>query len=126
MMPAHVEPSPPGASAASLQARLEEAQSTLDLMTEELASAFESLSAGFRFSAELTGQDSPEVFVRKWPEELLATVQADPVYSLAPAELAKAPVVVRASRARKDVWFDAANPRLHGNGKQENYGRPVR
>ena len=140
-------PSPPGASAESLQARLDEAHGTLDLMTEELASAFESLSAVFRFSAELTGQGSPEVFARKWLEELLATVQADwfvfrlvepdgsalrlaahagrvqadPVYSLEPPDLALAPVAVRASLARKDVWFDAANPRLPGNGKQENF-----
>lgn len=129
-----------GESVASLKSRLAEADSTLDLMTEELASTFESLSAVFRFSAELTGQGNPETFARKWLEELLTTVQADwfvfrlvepdgaslrlaassgrvqaePVYALAPADLANAPVAVRAALARKDVWFDATNPRHPG------------
>jgi serine phosphatase RsbU (regulator of sigma subunit)/anti-sigma regulatory factor (Ser/Thr protein kinase) len=137
---AQLAPSPARESAGSLQSQLNEAHRTLDLMTEELASAFESLSAVFRFSAELTGQSSPEVLARKWLEELLATVQADwfvfrlaepdgralrlaahagrvpavPSYSLEPADQASAPVEVRAALARKDVWFDPTTPRIPG------------
>jgi serine phosphatase RsbU (regulator of sigma subunit)/anti-sigma regulatory factor (Ser/Thr protein kinase) len=143
---------PAGNSAASLPAQLAEAQSTLDLMTEELASAFESLSAVFRFSAELTGQGSPEVFARKWLEELMATVQADwfvlrlaeseghtlrlaahagreqvePAYSLEPADVARAPVAVRAALARKDVWFDDARPQIPGRpGGGGGFSHPI-
>lgn len=139
--------SPKAIPSTDLQAKLDEAQSTLELMTEELASAFESLSSVFRFSAELTGQGSPEVFARKWLEELLATVQADwfvfrltdpdgsglrlaassgriqaePVYSLSPPDFERAPVAVRAALSRKDVWFDAANPRIPGALVRDNF-----
>ena len=133
-----------------LKQKLSEADSTLESMTEELASSFESLSAVFRFSSELTGQGNPEALARKWLDELLNTVQADwfvfrlaepdgsalrlvaqsgrvaaePTYSLKPENVALAPVAVRAALERKDVWFDALNPRRPGGlqGKGFNGG----
>jgi len=102
-------------------------------MTEELASCFESLSAIFRFSAELADQGRPEESARKWLGELQSTARADwfvlrlatedgtslrlaassqpalPANAL-PLDAASSAVEVRAALNRNDVWFDTANP----------------
>ena len=120
----------------ALQAQLAETQSTLDLMTEELASSYESLSTIFRFSAELAEQPKPEQFARKWLGELIATVQADwfslrlaadndralilvassgeapvpEILSLENAGEADVSTEVRAASFQMDVWFDPLHP----------------
>ena len=126
-----------GAAAAGLQSRLDESQATLDLMTEELASAYESLSTIFRFSAELSDQLQPEEFARKWLGEVSKIAAADwfilrlfeegrglklvagsnpqdlglrDVLSLENAGVADVSVELRAASFRIDVWFDAAHP----------------
>jgi serine phosphatase RsbU (regulator of sigma subunit)/anti-sigma regulatory factor (Ser/Thr protein kinase) len=125
-----------GETLVHLKTRLDETQHTLDLMTEELASAYESLSAVFRFSTELSGQGQPEALARQWLETLLPIVQADwfvlrlaehdgrvlrvvacsgdihpvPVYPLEPPDHPGLPAAVRAALLRKDVWFDQTSP----------------
>lgn len=111
-----------------------ENQQTLELMTEELASAYESLGAVFRFSADLQIGGPHETFIRKWLGELLGIAGADwyvfrladaahtelklassyppgrivpPVLRLTPPALA---AEVRATHDRCDSWFDADNP----------------
>lgn len=64
------------AAARENSARLE-AQATLDAMTEEVVSSYESLSAIFRFSAELADEVNPQAFARRWLDQLLPTVAAD-------------------------------------------------
>ena len=60
-----------------LRQEMAEVRRTLDLMTEELASSYESLSAIFRFGAELqTGVPSDE-FARRWLVQLLAVTESD-------------------------------------------------
>ena len=46
-------------------------------MTEELASAYESLGAVFRFSADLLTGGPHDTFIRKWMGELLGIAGAD-------------------------------------------------
>ena len=113
---------------------LKENQQTLDLMTEELASAYENLGAVFRFSADLQTGGPHEAFIRKWLGELLGIAGADwyvfrladaaqtelrltssfPSERTAPPVLLCAPpapaVEVRAVLDRCDIWFDADNP----------------
>jgi serine phosphatase RsbU (regulator of sigma subunit)/anti-sigma regulatory factor (Ser/Thr protein kinase) len=120
---------------ASLPKKFAEAQTTLDLMTEELASAYESLSTIFRFSAELAEQSQPEEFARKWLGEVgkiaaadwfilrlteegqgLKLVASSPAVglrqtlSLGNAGVGEASVELRAANFQMDVWFDSAHP----------------
>ena len=126
-----------GAAMDGLQSRLNESTATLDLMTEELASAYESLSTIFRFSAELSDQLQPEEFARKWLGEVSKIAAADwfilrlfeegrglklvaasnlqdlglrDVLSLENAGVRDVSVELRAASLRMDVWFDAAHP----------------
>ena len=112
------------------------AQATLDLMTEELASAYESLSTIFRFSAELADQPKPEEFARKWLGEVSKIAAADwfvlrlieegqglklvasssaptaglrEVLSLENAGVMDVSVELRAASFRIDVWFDTGH-----------------
>jgi serine phosphatase RsbU (regulator of sigma subunit)/anti-sigma regulatory factor (Ser/Thr protein kinase) len=119
----------------ALRQNLAEARNTLDLMTEELASAYESLATIFRFSAELADQTKPEEFARKWLGEVAKIAAADwfllrlvdekvglqlvacapdpglrPGLSLDNAGIADVSVEMRAASFRMDVWFDAAHP----------------
>jgi serine phosphatase RsbU (regulator of sigma subunit)/anti-sigma regulatory factor (Ser/Thr protein kinase) len=112
-----------------------ESQATLDLMTEELASAYESLSTIFRFSAELAERPKPEEFARKWLGEVSKIAAADwfvlrlmedglglkvvasfpellapEVLSLENAGEADVSVEMRAASFRMDVWFDSGHP----------------
>jgi serine phosphatase RsbU (regulator of sigma subunit)/anti-sigma regulatory factor (Ser/Thr protein kinase) len=124
------EPAPIQAS------RIAELESTLELMTEELASSYESLSTIFRFTAELVEQPKPEEFARKWLGELVTTVKADwftlrlaaengrelrlvacsgdaraqEILSLENAGEADVSIEGRAACFRMDVWFDTLNP----------------
>lgn len=113
-----------------------EAQSTLDAMTEEVSSSYESLSAIFRFSAELADQVDPQAFAQKWLNQLVPTVGAH-WYVLrllgadgASLRLAAASGVgevaddvflpeqgdkfesieIRAARTAAAVWFDPSEP----------------
>lgn len=115
--------------------KLATSEATLDLMTEELASAYESLSTIFRFSAELADQPKPEEFARKWLGEVSKIVAADwfilrlldegeglklvassvdlsvrEVLSLDNAGEADVSLEMRAASFRMDVWFDATHP----------------
>lgn len=113
-----------------------ETQQLLDAMTEELASAYESLAAIFRFSAELHGGTGSNEFIRHWLKQLLVITDSDwfvlrlaerntPQLRLAvvldeggdpetppPESIATtAPgVETRSIAARSDVWFDANSP----------------
>ncbi len=115
---------------------LRDARQTLDLMTEELASSYESLSAIFRFTAELQGGVHAEEFIPRWLGELLAVTESDwfvlrlldsasrqlRVVATSAADWCSAPVSleddlgqknfveIRAASRRSDVWFDAATP----------------
>lgn len=55
----------------------EDLEATLQSMTEELAAAYESLSAIFRFSAELIQGQPTETLVRRWLEELCLITRTD-------------------------------------------------
>ena len=110
-------------------------EATLELMTEELASAYESLSTIFRFSAELSEQPKPEEFARKWLGEVSKIAAADwfilrlleegeglkvvassvdlngrEVLSLENAGETDVSLEMRAASFRMDVWFDPAHP----------------
>jgi serine phosphatase RsbU (regulator of sigma subunit)/anti-sigma regulatory factor (Ser/Thr protein kinase) len=115
--------------------KLAASESTLELMTEELASAYESLATIFRFSAELADQPKPEEFARKWLGEVSKIVAADwfilrlfeegeglklvassmdmaglEALSLENAGEADVSLEMRAASFRMDVWFDSAHP----------------
>ena len=126
----------PPASQTDPWQELEATRRTLDLMTEELAASFESLSAIFRFSAELHTANHPEEFMQRWLQQLLAVSEAEwyvlrladrtgrvlrmgatsqvgwsgvPL-SLEPAPADEPGIEVRAVRQQADVWFGAAAP----------------
>jgi len=110
-------------------------EATLELMTEELASAYESLSTIFRFSAELSEQPKPEEFARKWLGEVSKIAAADwfilrlleegeglkvvassvdlggrEVLSMDNAGEGDVSLEMRAASFRMDVWFDSTHP----------------
>lgn len=111
-------------------------EQTLQAMTEELASCYESLSAIFRFSSALNQLQPTEEFAATWMRELLAIVEADwyvlrlvdPggkelrlsktslsgnldfALSLSAEVSSAGSVELRAARTRQDVWFDASAP----------------
>ncbi len=121
---------------AELKTKLAESENTLDLMTAELASAYESLSTIFRFSAGLADQLKPEDFARKWLGELTKMTGADwfilrlvvnggralklaahsgdaptePLLSMENVGVVDASVEARATYSRTDIWFDRAHP----------------
>lgn len=133
-------PSPPTTPGelGAVRARLAETERVLESMTEELASSYESLSAIFRFVAELSQAAHPVEFARDRLGELITIIEADwyvfrildvrgatlevyaasagvrPVPSLRwdehPLEVNS--VELRAVRQRADVWFDASAPLL--------------
>ena len=115
--------------------QLADSEATLDLMTEELASAYESLSTIFRFSAELSEQPKPEEFARKWLGEVSKIAAADwfilrlmeegeglkvvassvdlagrEVLSMENAGEGDVSLEMRAASFRMDVWFDPTHP----------------
>ncbi len=132
--PAASAPAPAPVADAALQQQLTESQTTLDLMTEELASAYESLSTIFRFSAELAERPKPEEFARKWLGEVSKIAAADwfilrlmeegqglkvvassepgspEILSLENAGESDVSVEMRAASFRMDVWFDSSHP----------------
>ena len=59
------------------EGELFESRQMLDAMTEELASAYESLAAIFRFSAELQGGAESKEFIHRWLRQLLTMTGAD-------------------------------------------------
>lgn len=111
---------------------LAEARQTLDLMTEELASTYESLAAIFRFSSELHHSTDSDAFLQRWVGQLPGITEADwCVLRLATPDgkilrfagvfppsaegtsresldLSEPTAVeARAANQRVDVWFDA-------------------
>ena len=131
--PTQEPPAPPPPSATD---ELREAQRTLDLMTEELASSYESLSAIFRFCAELQGSVVSDEFIHRWLDQLLTLTESDwlvlRLCDRSPQQLrlvatsaqaGRCEVVCReiaataadsieaqAASQRRDVWFDASSP----------------
>jgi serine phosphatase RsbU (regulator of sigma subunit)/anti-sigma regulatory factor (Ser/Thr protein kinase) len=119
---------------AELQARLAESERVLEAMTEELGASYESLSAIFRFIAELSQAHHLGGFASKRLIELLAVIEADwYVFRIVDADQREAQVFaasregwqapplvlggaepagaeVRALRTRADVWFDGSSP----------------
>ncbi|MBI5684411.1 MAG: SpoIIE family protein phosphatase [Verrucomicrobia bacterium] len=111
-------------------------EQTLQAMTEELASCYESLSAIFRFTSALNRPQPTEEFTATWMRELLAIVEADWYVlrladpggkelrisatslpgsldyslSLSPDVSLANSVELRAAQSRQDVWFDANAP----------------
>lgn len=126
----------PAASQPNAAVELIEARRTLDLMTEELASSYESLSAIFRFTAELESGVNSEDFIQRWLNQLLVITESDwfvlrlgnpasgqlhvaatsvPDWHGAPLllEAASTPgnsVEAQAAARRSDVWFEASSP----------------
>jgi serine phosphatase RsbU (regulator of sigma subunit)/anti-sigma regulatory factor (Ser/Thr protein kinase) len=120
---------------------LRDARHTLDLMTEELASSYESLSAIFRFTGELQGGVNAEEFIPRWLGELLVITEADwfvlrlvddasrrlrvaatsvPDWSdgtgaLEAAQGRAESAETQAVSRRSDVWFDSAMPLAPGD-----------
>lgn len=120
---------------AILEARLEETEQTLQSMTEELASCYESLSGIFRFSSELNQVRSTEEFARRLLEHLLIISEADwflfrlhkadpelqgglcstyskpipPLYDLEHTVDASSSEIQSVSN-RQDIWFDDQAP----------------
>lgn len=74
---ARLAASKPPANHPSAESELQEARQTLDLMTEELSSSYESLSAIFRFSAELQAGGNSDDFTRRWLNHLLIITESD-------------------------------------------------
>jgi serine phosphatase RsbU (regulator of sigma subunit)/anti-sigma regulatory factor (Ser/Thr protein kinase) len=128
------------ATVAGVGSRFIADEQTLQTMTEELASCYESLSAIFRFSSALNRPQPTEEFAATWMRELLAIVEADwyvlrlvdPVgkelrlsatslpdafdYSLSLLpDAAAGSVELRAAQSRQDVWFDASAPLALGD-----------
>ncbi len=110
-------------------------ESTLQTMTEELATSYEILSAIFRFTEELIRSGGEIGFAERWLRELRQITSADwsvlrlidearpgvavarishPELVLAPLSLdgpePQASVEKLAVQRRQDVWFDAAEP----------------
>ncbi len=111
-------------------------ETTIHTMTEELAASYESLSAIFRFTAELNRGSINAVFTERWLHELRQIVAADwfvlrladpSVTHLAVSHCSRndaglTPLLLkgatqtsssiesRAAVSRQDMWFDAANP----------------
>ncbi len=131
-------PAPPNPPA---EEELREVRHTLDLMTEELASTYESLSAIFRFTTELQESGHSGGFVERWLKQLLVITESDwvvlrlcdssnrelvvsaasvddwqgePLPLKAPAP-AHPSVEVRAATQLSDVWFDPGSPLLPGD-----------
>jgi len=127
---------PPPARAANVVEELREATHTLDLMTEELSSCYESLAAIFRFSAELHSASNPESFLQRWMDQLLSITESnwcvlrlphgdgtelrvaassdrdwrgEPV-RLEHASSRASSVEARAATQHADVWFDTGSP----------------
>lgn len=116
--------------------QLVETQHTLDLMTEELSSAYESLSAIFKFSAELQGGVNAEDFARRWLDQLLAITESDwfvlrlantggtqlrvaatsethclgKMLALPPTGSGVLSLELQAVAKHSDIWFDHTNP----------------
>lgn len=128
------------ALAAGVGSRFIADEQTLQTMTEELASCYESLSAIFRFSSALNRPQPTEEFAATWMRELLVIVEADwfvlrladPAgkelrlsatslpdsldYSLSLLpDAAAGSVELRAAQSRQDVWFDASAPLALGD-----------
>lgn len=125
-----------GAHVVDMGSRFISDEQTLQAMTEELASCYESLSAIFRFTSALNRPQPSEEFTTTWMRELLAIAEADwyvlrltdpagkelrlaatsfPGYldyalSLSPDAPVASSAELRASRMRQDVWFDAGSP----------------
>jgi serine phosphatase RsbU (regulator of sigma subunit) len=135
------EPVPPRARAANLAEELRETTRTLDLMTEELSSCYESLTAIFRFSAELQSDSNPASFLQRWMDQLLSITESnwcvlrlphgdgrelrlaassDRDWRGEPVRLGKGSssensVEARAATQRADVWFDLDSPLSPGD-----------
>jgi serine phosphatase RsbU (regulator of sigma subunit)/anti-sigma regulatory factor (Ser/Thr protein kinase) len=118
---------------AQLHQQLAEKELELEMMAEEVSSAYESLSAIFRFSSELNKVQQPEEFARRLLNELLVVAQADlyvfrlfepnpgrlQVFAASrdPASVGAAvlstedpqspAVEFQATRKRQDAWFDS-------------------
>ena len=125
-----------GMASVDVKSRFLVDEETLQAMTEELASCYESLSAMFRFSSALNRSQQTEEFAVTWMRELLTIVEADwfalrltdlkgRELRLAATSLADGldfslslvadvsfadSVELRAARSRQDVWFDANAP----------------
>ena len=135
------EPAPPLGRAANLAEELRETTRTLDLMTEELSSCYESLTAIFRFSAELQSDSNPASFLQRWMDQLLSITESnwcvlrlphgdgrelrlaassDRDWRGEPVRLEKGSssgnsVEARAATQRADVWFDLDSPLSPGD-----------
>lgn len=131
-----VPPAPPAAAAGDLAGRLAETERVLELMTEELAASYESLSAIFRFITDLSRAPNLEAFASERLGELLTVTEADwyvlritdtrkrelgvyassrpgwqaPGLPLPPKPCPAASVERRAVEQWGVVWFDAGNP----------------
>lgn len=126
---------------------VEDLSATLELMTSEVASCYETLANIFRLSAEAARDVSPDALAAKWLEELRELSGADflTLRMLSPdasqlAAIANAPVDLRVtpfidpanshlieSRAiisRQDQWFDGGSD-IHRDDPLSSHGSDV-
>lgn len=130
-----------GDELAVLRARNEENETVLQAMTEDLAASYESLSAIFRFTAELSQSHKFREFARRWLKELTGVTGADwfvlrfagvdpgvlEVFARSPEDWNPASLAInaegtvpetaeqRAISTCQDVWFDAGSPLRPGD-----------
>lgn len=125
---------------------------TLQMMTEELVSTYESLAAIFRFSSELGRVDDVHTYAEKWLGELLKVTESswyvlrqfDPVSSTlnlvaasggqgpCPEALAMHPdgqdgtcIEVSTALRGADTWFDGNTPEENLTALQIPFGQPL-
>jgi serine phosphatase RsbU (regulator of sigma subunit)/anti-sigma regulatory factor (Ser/Thr protein kinase) len=130
-------PKPPSPEASAGAAALAEKDRIISDMVEELSSCYESLSAIFRYSAELGQTGSLREFARRLLGDLLRVLQAEwfvlrlvpkdkvelavfaasePALELGPltpvtvGDVTRQPLEVEAALSRQIAWFDAQRP----------------
>ena len=128
-------------------------ETTLDMMTEDLGAAYESLCSIFRFSKEFGETDDVQAFIKHWLHELLRITgttwfimrrhqPADNTLQLLACSLDEAnipaalfslslgvenneSVETRAARSRSEVWFDSCSSTAMLEPLTEFFEHPV-
>ena len=129
----------PSEASQALRQELADTNSTLDLMTEEVAASYESLAAIFRFSAALQAGATREDFTTHWLGELLKIAASDwyalrlvnaeknelrvahtsiagwlPLPLRLDTPTADCGIELQAANQAMDIWFEAGSPLAAG------------
>ena len=133
--------------------RPDEMEQTINMMTDELGAAFESLSAIFRFSADLGKSGNVHDCATKWLTELMKVTRTDwfvfrtydvvtetlkllsasptknvallPVLINVSPDKTHASVEIRALADGREVWFNAGSPAWETASLSEIFGSPM-